>query len=198
MPLKHRILPVASVLLFLPLVAAPQTKEKEKTLTEQVPGPEQRLRELNVTLPPVVRPTNTLVNAVRVGNLLFVSGTGPRHAGGGEVVGRLGQDMDVAQGKAAARLVGLNVLSIVRAEVGSLDRVVRVVKTLGMVNATPDFKQHPQVINGFSDLMVEVFGAEAGKGARSAVGMASLPGGIPVEVEAIFQVEGGIIPAEKK
>ena len=90
--------------------------------------------------------------------------------------------------RAAARLVGLNILSTVRAELGSLDKVVRVVKTLGMVQATPDFTQHPQVINGFSDLMVEVFGEKAGKGARSAVGMSSLPGGIPVEIEVIFQV----------
>ena len=91
-------------------------------------------------------------------------------------------------GRAAARQVGLQILSVVKAELGSLDKVQRLVKTLGMVNATPDFTQHPQVINGFSDLMVEVFGAEAGKGARSAVGMSGLPGGIPVEIEAIFQV----------
>jgi enamine deaminase RidA (YjgF/YER057c/UK114 family) len=94
----------------------------------------------------------------------------------------------VKRGRAAARLVGLNILSTVRAELGSLDKVVRVVKTLGMVQATPDFTQHPQVIDGFSDLMVEVFGDRAGKGARSAVGMSSLPGGIPVEVEVVFQV----------
>ena len=128
--------------------------------------------------------TNTLVNAVRVGDMLYVSGTGP----GKGVVGRLGQDYDVAQGKAAARQVGLQILAVVKAELGSLDKVERLVKTLGMVHATPDFKQHPQVINGFSDLMVEVFGEAAGKSARSAVGMSSLPGGIPVEIECIFQV----------
>ena len=94
----------------------------------------------------------------------------------------------MAKGRAAARQVGLQVLSVVKAELGSLDKVQRLVKTFGMVNATADFTQHPQVINGFSDLMVEVFGEERGKGARSAVGMASLPGGIPVEIEAIFQV----------
>jgi enamine deaminase RidA (YjgF/YER057c/UK114 family) len=128
------------------------------------------------------------VNAVRVGDLLFVSGTGPGQINGKPVVGRLGQDLDVAKGKAAARQVGLQILSVVKAELGSLDKVERLVKTLGMVNATADFTQHPQVINGFSDLMVEVFGEQAGKGARSAVGMASLPGGIPVEIEAVFQV----------
>jgi enamine deaminase RidA (YjgF/YER057c/UK114 family) len=148
-----------------------------------VDSPEERLRKLNLDLPAVSQPTNTLVNAVRVGDMLYVSGTGP-----GKIVGRLGQDYDVATGRAAARQVGLNILSVVKAELGSLDKVQRLVKTLGMVNATPDFTQHPQVINGFSDLMVEVFGEQAGKGARSAVGMSSLPAGIPVEIEAIFQV----------
>jgi enamine deaminase RidA (YjgF/YER057c/UK114 family) len=151
-------------------------------------GAEEQLRRLKLELPPVSRPTNTLVAAVRVGNLLFVSGTGPGLVDGKAVAGRLGQDYDVAQGRAAARQVGLQILGVVKAEVGSLDRVRRLVKTLGMVNATPEFRDHPQVINGFSDLMVEVFGEEAGKGARSAVGMSSLPGGIPVEIEAIFEL----------
>jgi enamine deaminase RidA (YjgF/YER057c/UK114 family) len=152
------------------------------------PGPEEQLRKLKIELPAVSKPTNTLVNAVRAGDLLFVSGTGPGAVDGKAVVGRLGQDLDVAKGRAAARLVGLQVLAVVKAELGSLDKVKRLVKTFGMVNAAPDFTQHPQVINGFSDLMVEVFGEEAGKGARSAVGMSSLPAGIPVEIEAVFQV----------
>jgi enamine deaminase RidA (YjgF/YER057c/UK114 family) len=152
------------------------------------PRPEEQIRKLKLELPPVSQPTNTLVLAVRVGDLLYVSGTGPSKVDGKELVGRLGQDFDVEKGRAAARQVGLQILSVVKAELGSLDKVQRLIKTFGMVNATADFKQHPQVINGFSDLMVEVFGAEAGKGARSAVGMASLPGGIPVEIEAIFQV----------
>jgi enamine deaminase RidA (YjgF/YER057c/UK114 family) len=151
-------------------------------------APEQRLRELKIELPPVTKPTNTLVNAVRVGDMLYVSGTGPALVDGKSASGRLGQDLDVAKGRAVAREVGLQVLAVVKAELGSLDKVQRLVKTFGMVNATADFKEQPQVINGFSDLMVEVFGAEAGKGARSAVGMGSLPGGIPVEIEAIFQV----------
>jgi enamine deaminase RidA (YjgF/YER057c/UK114 family) len=152
------------------------------------PTPEERLRQLKIELPPVTKPTNTLVNAVRVGDMLYVSGTGPGKVDGKAVVGRLGHDYDVAKGKAAARLIGLQVLSVVKQELGSLDKVERLVKTLGMVHATPDFTQHPEVINGFSDLMVEVFGEDAGKGARSAVGMSSLPAGIPVEIEAIFQV----------
>lgn len=153
-------------------------------VAQEKAGAEQRLRDLKLELPAVSKPTNTLVNAVRVGDMLYVSGTGP----GKGVVGRLGQDYDVNQGKAAARQVGLQILAVVKAELGSLDKVERLVKTLGMVNAVPDFKQHPQVINGFSDLMVEVFGEKNGKGARSAVGMSSLPGGIPVEIECIFQV----------
>jgi enamine deaminase RidA (YjgF/YER057c/UK114 family) len=151
-------------------------------------GAEERLRQLKLELPATPPSKNTLVAAVRVGDLLFVSGHGPTKEDGSPWVGRLGQNLDVPQGRAAARRVGLHILRVVRDEVGSLDRVVRVVKTLGMVNATPDFTQHPQVVNGFSDLMVEVFGEKAGKGTRSAVGMSSLPGGIPVEIEAVFQV----------
>lgn len=145
---------------------------------------EERLRRLKIELPPVTKPANTFVNTVRVGDMLYVSGTGPSKG----VVGRLGQDFDVNQGKAAARDVGLHVLAAVKAELGSLDKVERLVKTLGMVNSSPDFKQQPQVINGFSDLIVEIFGEKNGKGARSAVGMAALPNGIPVEIECIFQV----------
>ncbi len=133
-------------------------------------------------------PKNTFAPTVRVGNLLFVAGHGSSQADGAPVVGKLGRDFDVPQGQAAARLSGLRVLAAVRKELGSLDRVVRLVKTLGMVNATGDFKDHPKVVNGFSDLMVEVFGRERGVGARSAVGMASLPGGVAVEVEAVFEV----------
>jgi enamine deaminase RidA (YjgF/YER057c/UK114 family) len=163
---------------------APAVAAQEK----QPPSAEEQLRKRKIELPAVVKPTNTLVNAVRVGDLLYVSGTGPGEVDGKPLKGRLGQDFDVAKGKAAARQVGLHILAVVKAELGSLDRVQRLVKTLGMVHATADFTQHPQVINGFSDLMVEVFGEEAGKGARSAVGMVSLPNGIPVEIEAIFQV----------
>lgn len=153
------------------------------------PSPEEQLRKLKIELPTVPKPGATLVPAVRVDNVLYVSGHGPRKADGSSVVGKLGQDLDVKEGQEAARLVGLQVLSVVRAELGSLDKVVRLVKTLGMVNCVPNFAQQPQVINGFSDLMVEIFGEKAGKGARSAVGMGSLPGGIAVEVEAIFQVK---------
>lgn len=152
-------------------------------------GAEERLKALALELPAVPRSaTSLIVPCVRVGDLLYTSGHTPVGADGKPVVGRLGESMDVAQGKEAARLVALRILSVVRAELGSLDKVVRVVKVLGMVQCTPDFTQTPAVVNGFSELLVQVFGETAGKGARSAVGMTSLPGGVPVEVEAIFQV----------
>jgi len=151
-------------------------------------SPEARLRELKLELPAVAKPKNAYVTAVRVGDLVYISGTGPGNVAGKLLTGRLGQNMDIPQGRNAARLVGLQVLAVLKENVGSLDNVERLVKTLGMVNATSDFKDHPKVINGFSDLMVEVFGEEAGKGARSAVGVNSLPDGIPVEIEAIFKV----------
>ena len=150
-------------------------------------GAEARIKELKLELPAPPKPVATYIPAVQIGNLLFVSGHGPLKSDGTMIAGRVGADMTLEQGKAAARQVGLAILSTVRNTLGNLDRVLRLVKVLGMVNATPDFKEHPQVVNGFSDLMVEVFG-DSGKGARSAVGMGSLPGNIAVEVEAIFEV----------
>src|SRR3954471_3532697 len=151
-------------------------------------GADARLAELNLELPPAPKPVATYVTAVRHGDLLYVSGHGPLRPDGTMITGRLGADMDAAGGQAAARQTGLAILATVRAHLGSLDRVVRLVKTLGMVNSTPDFGDQPKVINGYSDLMKEVFG-EAGIGTRSAVGMGALPGGIAVEIEAIFQVK---------
>lgn len=149
---------------------------------------EQRLEELNIQLPDAPQPVAIYRPAVQVGNLLFVSGHGPNRADGTQITGKVGVELTAEEAKEAARVTGLCILSTVRNTLGSLDRVVRVVKVLGMVNATPDFGEQPQVINGFSELMMEVFG-DPGKGARSAVGMGSLPGNIPVEVEAIFEVE---------
>lgn len=150
-------------------------------------GAESRIKELKLELPAPPKPVATYLPAVQVGNLLFVSGHGPLKTDSTMISGKVGADMSVEQGKEAARVTGLAILSTVRNTLGSLDRVLRLVKVLGMVNSTVDFKDHPQVINGFSDLMVEVFG-DVGKGARSAVGMGSLPGNIAVEVEAIFEV----------
>jgi len=143
---------------------------------------EKRLKDLGITLSPVTPPMANYVNAVRTGNLLFLAGKGP-----GAVSGKLGREFTVDQGYQHARAVGLALLAVMKAELGTLDKVKRVVKVLGMVNAVPEFTDHPKVINGCSDLLVEVF-AEAGKHARSAVGMGSLPMGIPVEIEVIVEV----------
>jgi enamine deaminase RidA (YjgF/YER057c/UK114 family) len=157
---------------------------------EEGETPEQRLTRLKIVLPPVPKPSGaTLVPTVRVGDMLYVSGHGPGSIDDKPIIGTLGNGFNLKAGNDAARRVGLIILSVVRAELGSLNKVVRLVKTLGMVNSIATFTQQPAVINGFSDLMVAVFGDKAGKGARSAVGMASLPGGIPVEIEAIFQVK---------
>lgn len=146
-----------------------------------------RIAELNLVLPKPPKPVATYVPVVRVGNLVYVSGHGPLQPDGSMVRGVVGKDLTEAEGKEAARVVGLAILATLRNYLGTLDRVVRLIKVLGMVNSTADFETHPVVINGFSDLMVEVFG-DAGKGARSAVGMGSLPGKIAVEVEAIFEI----------
>jgi enamine deaminase RidA (YjgF/YER057c/UK114 family) len=150
-------------------------------------GAEARIAELNLTLPPAPKPIATYVSAVRQGNLLYVSGHGPLRSDGTLHTGKLGVDLDIPAGVAAARQTGLAILATLRSHLGSLDKVGRLIKVLGLVNCSPEFGDQPKVINGFSDLMVEVFG-EAGKGARSAVGTSALPGGIAVEIEAIFEV----------
>jgi enamine deaminase RidA (YjgF/YER057c/UK114 family) len=151
---------------------------------------EKRLQELKIQLPAAPKPMAKYKTAVKVGNILYVSGHGPAKLDANSpVAGKVGADLSLEKGKEAARLVGLNILATVRATLGSLDKVKRLVKTLGMVYATPEFKDQPLVINGFSELMADVFGDDAGVGARSAVGMGSLPGNIPVEIECIFEVE---------
>ena len=155
----------------------------------QEPGPEARLRQLGLTLPTPLQPVATYVPAVLVGNLLYLAGHTPRLPDGSPAFqGKVGGDLTPEQAREAARVVGLNILSTVRSTLGSLDRVARLVRTLGMVNAVPGFTEHPAVINGFSDLMVEVFGPTAGKGTRAAVGMGSLPGGMAVEIETFWEV----------
>ncbi|MCS6976470.1 MAG: RidA family protein [Gemmatales bacterium] len=151
-------------------------------------NPEARIQELHLVLPPAPKPVAVYKPAVLVGTMLYVSGHGPLKADMTQILGRVGDDLTLEQGYQAARQVGLAILSTVRNTLGSLDKVKRLVKTLGMVNCTPDFKDHPKVINGFSELMADVFGKENGIGARSAVGMASLPGNIAVEIECIFEV----------
>ena len=150
---------------------------------------EENLKKLGIDLGTVSAPVANYVNAVRTGNLLYLAGKGPRpDASGVRPKGKVGREYTAEQAYQHARSVGLDLLAVMRQELGSLDKVKRVVKVLGMVNAVPEFTDHPKVINGCSDLFVEVFGA-AGKHARSAVGMGSLPMGIPVEIEVIVEVE---------
>ncbi len=153
-------------------------------------GAEATLKAKNITLPTPSRPMANYVSAVRTGNLLFLAGHGPvRTEGKPSARGKLGKDLSTEQGYQVAREVGLSLLASTRSSLGSLDKVKRVVKVLGMVNSAEGFQEQPKVINGFSDLMVEVFGEAIGKHARSAVGMAELPMGIPVEIEMILEVE---------
>ncbi len=149
---------------------------------------EARLKELKIELPTIGKPIANYVHIVRTGNLLFLAGKGPSNAEGVYITGKVGKELTLEQGKEAARLTAINQLAVLKAELGNLNRVKRIVKVLGMVNCEGDFKDHPKVINGFSDLMVEVFG-EKGKHARSAVGMCSLPMNMAVEIELIVEVE---------
>ena len=149
---------------------------------------EARLKELGIELPEVGAPVANYVNTVRTGNLVFTSGKGPKKEDGTYITGKVGADLTIEEGYEAARLTAIQQLAALKAELGDLNKVKRVVKVLGMVNAAPDFTDQPKVVNGFSDLMVEVFG-DAGKHARSAVGMGSLPSDIAVEIEMIVEVK---------
>jgi enamine deaminase RidA (YjgF/YER057c/UK114 family) len=149
---------------------------------------EENLKQKNITLREPASSVGTYVPAVRSGNLLFLSGSGPG-MGPSAPRGKVGKDLSLDQGYQAARATGLILLATVRAELGSLDKVKRIVKVLGMVNSAPGFTDQPKVINGFSDLMIEVFGEKIGAHARSAVGMAELPFNIPVEIEMVIEVE---------
>ena len=152
---------------------------------------ETKLQSLGIALPDAPLPIANYVPGVRTGSLLYLSGVGPAPSPHGvEYSGKLGAELSVEQGYQAARLVGVNLISRIKGEVGDLSKVKRIVKLLSMVNATPEFTVHPAVANGCSDLLVEVFG-NRGRHARSAVGMASLPGGIPVEIEMIVELEDG-------
>lgn len=148
---------------------------------------EQKLAALDIQLPEVSPPVANYVNAVQTGKLIFMAGKGPKKEDGEYITGKVGADLDIEQGYAAARRTAIIQLSALKAQIGDLNQVKRVVKVLGMVNAAPDFTDHPEVINGFSDLIVEVFG-DRGKHARAAVGMASLPRNIAVEIEMIVEV----------
>jgi enamine deaminase RidA (YjgF/YER057c/UK114 family) len=149
--------------------------------------PSEQIKKLNLVFPPTPKPAGVYRPVLVVGNFLYVSGQGPMKNDGTLMLGRLGDNLTTEEGKLVARQVGLTMLSSIQTHFGSLDKIKRVVKVLGMVNCTPDFTQHPLVVNGFSELMADVFGKEHGIGVRSAVGMI-LPDGIPVEVEAMFEL----------
>lgn len=190
--MKHVFLIVA----FLTLCACQTTVENKAESKPTVPevetppadyNPEAKLQELEITLSTPSAPVANYVNAVRTGNLIFLAGKGPRKADGENITGKLGDDLTIEQGYEAARITGINQLSVLKAELGNLNKVKRIVKVKGMVNCTPDFKDQPKVVNGYSDLMVAVFG-DRGKHARAAVGMGSLPSNIAIEVEMIVEV----------
>ena len=157
---------------------------------------ERRLKELGIELAPATSPMANYVNAVRTGNLLYLAGKGPGLPGQPLPTGKVGRDLTIEQAYQRARETGLNLIAVMKAELGDLDRVKRIVKVLGMVNTLPEFGHQPEVINGCSDLFVEVFG-DRGRHARSAVGMGSLPRGIPVEIEVIVEI-GTEVPAARR
>ena len=167
-----------------------QKNNKESKIVEPLSDkydPQSNLKDLGIQLNEPSSPVANYVNAVRVGNLIFMSGKGPLKANGENITGKLGADLSIEQGYEAARITAINQLSVLKSELGNLNKVKRIVKVLGMVNSTSDFTDHPKVINGYSDLMVKVFG-DRGKHARAAVGMGSLPGNIAVEIEMIVEV----------
>jgi len=150
-------------------------------------NPEERLRELNITLPTPPQPVANYVNGVRAGNLIFLAGKGPKYPDGRELTGKLGGNITIDQGYEGARQTAINQLSVLKEMLGDLNKVKRIVKVLGLVNSSPNFIDQPRVVNGFSDLMVDVFG-EKGKHARAAIGVNSLPRGQAVEIELVVEV----------
>lgn len=164
------------------------TEEVKEASIPEGYNPEAKLEQLEIKLAKPSVPVANYVNAVQTGKLIFLAGKGPYDTTiGKNITGRLGEDLSIEEGYAAARIIGINQLAVLKAELGNLNKVKRIVKVLGMVNSTADFIDQPKVVNGFSDLMVEVFG-ERGKHARAAVGMVSLPGGIAAEIEMIVEV----------
>jgi enamine deaminase RidA (YjgF/YER057c/UK114 family) len=157
-------------------------------INAQGKDPEAQLKELGIQLINPAAPVANYLKAVRVGNIVYLSGHGPDKPGGGYITGKVGSDLTIEQAKEAARVAGISLLSTLKAEIGDLNKVKRIIRVFGMVNAVPTFEQHPQVINGCSDLMVQVFG-ENGKHARCAVGMSSLPFNIAVEIEMIVELK---------
>ncbi|MEO1009788.1 MAG: RidA family protein [Bacteroidota bacterium] len=167
--------------------SAQEGKTERVSLIPEGYDPEGKLKVLGIRLSEPSAPVANYVNAVRTGNLIFLAGKGPLKPNGKNITGKLGADLTIEEGYEAARITGINQLSVLKAELGDLNKAKRIVKVLGMVNSTPDFTDQPKVVNGYSDLMVSVFG-EKGKHARAAVGMGALPGDIAIEVEMIVEV----------
>ena len=185
---KH-ILKIALILLVVSCNPV-QKDNKETAIVEDAVDrydPEAKLKELGIILNAPSAPVANYVNAVRTGNLIFLAGKGPRKADGENITGKLGADLTIDEGYEAARITAINQLAVLKAELGNLNKVKQIVKVKGMVNAVAEFTDHPKVVNGYSDLMVAVFG-DKGKHARAAVGMGSLPGNIAVEIEMIVEV----------
>lgn len=174
--------------LFLALVPAAGAEGQKAAPEAAQKGPEAKLADLGIELGTPPPPSANFVRAVRTGNLVFLAGHGPVKPEGGFVQGRLGKDLSIEEGYEAARLTAIALLASLKAEIGDLDRVTRIVKVHGMVNAEPSFTDHSKVMNGCSDFLVEVFGEEVGKHARAAVGMSSLPLGFAVEIEMVVEV----------
>ncbi len=151
--------------------------------------PEQRFQQLGLILPPPPKPSGVYIPFLLLGNLVYVSGHGTVKADGSLIIGRIGKDLSMEEGKAAAHQVGLAILATLKKNLESFDRIKRVIKVLGMVNCVPEFERHPFVINGCSELFAKVWGDDNGVGVRSAVGMGSLPDNIPVEIEAMFELQ---------
>jgi enamine deaminase RidA (YjgF/YER057c/UK114 family) len=151
-------------------------------------SPEQQFAQTGLILPPAPAPLGVYKPCLVVDGFLYVSGHGPVQPDGKLIIGRIGKDLDLERGKLAARQVGLTIIATIKAQLGSLDRVKRVIKVLGMVNCVPEFEKHPYIINGCSELFAQVWGTENGIGVRSAVGFGSLPDNIPVEIEALFEL----------
>ena len=166
---------------------SPQAQDKNVEVKSDY-NPEAKLESLGIVVSQPATPVANFVNSVQVGNLLFLSGNGPLKADGKFITGKLGADLSIEEGYEAARLTGINQIAVLKAALGDLRRVKRIIRATGMVNAAPDFSQHPSVVNGFSDLMVEVFG-ERGKHTRAAIGMGSLPFNIAVEIDMIVEIE---------
>lgn len=182
--MKHSII----LILFVLYACNPKREETKNIERLYDYNVEERIKELGIVLRDPGVPIANYLNSVKSGNIVFMSGNGPRRPDGSFITGKIGTDLTIEEGYEAARLTAIEQLSVLKAQIGDLNKVERIIKVFGMVNSEPSFTQHPAVINGFSDLMVEIFG-ERGRHARAAVGMGSLPMNIPCEIDMIVQVQ---------